>query len=122
MPDFSELTMGFGIICAVALFLVTIIRQKRFDYGDIGSVMAAFLSGCNILPALYICYFGLASHLNTTLPPALKGYEKFIALAGLCSFSVSLVSLWTLLKKAYTIAPSQEIWPSSLEDDSDPRE
>jgi hypothetical protein len=52
----------------------------------------------------------------------LKGYEKFIALAGLCSFSVSMVSLWTLLKKAYAIAPSQEIWPSSLEDDGDPRE
>jgi hypothetical protein len=103
MPDFSEFTTGTGVACAVALSLITVIRQRRFDYSDIGSVMAVFLSGCNILPSLYICYFGLASHLNSTLPPTLKGYEKYLALAGLCSFAVSVVSIRTLFKKASTV-------------------
>jgi len=102
MP-FADASTWFGIFCAIAMCLIILFRQRSFfDLPDLGSILAVFLAATNALPALYITYFGATSRLNASLPTELKGYEKFLALAGLCSFFISSVTIWSFVKKAWT--------------------
>ena len=98
MPDHNTVSTLLGVLCSVLLF-AGIIAKKHLAYEAIGFIAGVFVSGTNIIPSLYICYFSLTPDLSSTLPVALKGYEKYLALAGICSCLVSIISIITLFKK-----------------------
>ena len=99
-PNVTQTSVIIGILCTVIVLVITITRQKRFDVSDLGSFVGAYFSGTNIPPALFLCFyvFMFDPALNTTL---LKGYEKYISLAGLVLFLASLTGVWKFCKAAW---------------------
>ncbi len=102
MPNYADAGVWLGIACSVVVFLITLYYQRRLDLIDLGVVGATFLAASNILPALYLCYYGATTNLNQNLPPELKGYERYITFAGIASVFISLVTVWVCIQKAST--------------------
>ena len=80
--DVTKASVVVGIVCTLIVLVLTIIRQKRFDVSDLGSFVGAFFSGTNLPPAMFLCFYVFLTDpgLQNT---RLKGYEKYISLAGL---------------------------------------
>ena len=100
MPDLTRWIVIGGFLASISVCLVTIARQHRFDVSDIGGYVVAYFAGSNIPAAIYLCWYGFDPDPPTVLTK-LRGYEKYVAFAGLCLLLVSLISLWGLGKKAY---------------------
>jgi RsiW-degrading membrane proteinase PrsW (M82 family) len=98
--DVTQASVIIGIVCTIIVLLITVLRQKRFDVSDLGSFVGAFFSGTNIPPVLFLCFyiFMLDPGLSAT---RLKGYEKYISLAGLVLFLASLMGVWKFCKTAW---------------------
>jgi hypothetical protein len=112
MPNQSQITVMSGFASALIVFAIIAIRQKRFQGADLASILLAFLAGSNIPTAAYLCLYAFAPDPPDT-PTKLQGYEKYIAAAGLCFLFVTLVSVWSLCKKAYIVENQQ---PADLAD------
>ena len=96
---FDQFTVISGLVAAVAVIVTTIVRQGRFESSDIGSFIAAFMGGCNIPAAIFLCSYGFSPD-----PPnvsKLFGYEKYVSLAGVALLCLAAIGVWTLLRKAY---------------------
>lgn len=100
--DVTQTSIIVGIVSTVIVLLITIIRQHRFDIPDLGSFVGAYFSGSNIPPALFLCFYAFMSDtaLNNTL---LKGYEKYISVAGLVLFLASLIAVWKFCQAAWKV-------------------
>jgi hypothetical protein len=98
--DVTQASVSIGILCTAAVALITIARQRRFEPTDLGSFIGVFFSGMNIPPALFLCFYVFMNDtaINTTL---LKGYEKYISVAGLVLFLASTIGVWTFCKTAW---------------------
>ena len=98
--DVTKASVAIGIVCTVAVLLMTVLRQKRFDVSDLGSFVGAFYSGINIPPALFLCVYVFMNdpELSKTM---LRGYERYISLAGLVLFLASLISVWNFCQTAW---------------------
>jgi hypothetical protein len=98
--DVTKASVIIGIVCTLIVLVLTIIRQRRFDVSDLGSFVGAFFSGTNLPPALFLCFYVFLTdpNLQTT---RLKGYEKYISLAGLVLFLASLIGVWRFCKTAW---------------------
>jgi RsiW-degrading membrane proteinase PrsW (M82 family) len=94
--DVTKASVVVSIVCTLLVLVLTIIRQRRFELSDLGSFVGAFFSGTNLPPAMFLClYVFLADpNLQTT---RLKGYEKYISLAGLVLFLASLIGVLAVL-------------------------
>lgn len=100
--DLTAQTTLSGFISTVAVLVLTIIRQRRFDVTDIGSFAAAYLSGSNIPAAIFLCWYGLDPD-PLSVPTKLHGYEKYVAFAGLSLLILSTVTFWSLCQKAFAV-------------------
>ena len=98
--DVTKASVIVGSACTLIVLVLTVTRQRRFDVSDLGSFVGAFFSGTNLPPATFLCaYVFLADPAlqNTRL----KGYEKYISLAGLVLFLASLTGVWKFCKSAW---------------------
>lgn len=75
MP-FSDPSTTLGLVTAAVLFVIILLRQRRFEIGDLGSIIVVFIAGNNIVPAIYITYFGTNTTLLATLPRKLLDTES----------------------------------------------
>jgi hypothetical protein len=100
MP-FSDPSTTLGLGTAAVLFVVILARQRRFEIGDLGSIIVVFFAATNIVPALYITYFGTNATLLATLPRELFGYGKYLTIAGICSTFISCFTIWSYAKKVW---------------------
>lgn len=100
--DITRTSVVTGLASTLLVLLITVYYQKRFDTSDIGSFIAAFFSGSNLPPAVFLAMYLFADdpNLSQTL---LKGYEKYISGAGLALFLVSLVAIWKLCATAWEV-------------------
>lgn len=120
MPDITQASVILGVASTLVLVAVTIVRQKRIDTVDIGSFMAAFFSGTNLPPALFLFWY-VFSQDPLVAQSKLKGYEKYISAAGLVLFLASAIAIWKLCKTAWdaaeatdrAAAPTAEAVPAS---------
>jgi len=103
MPNFASIRTYFGLVLAVLLVVISIIRKHRFDAGYLFPAAAVFFAGINLPVAAYLCYYGVNSDLNRTLPTELKGYEPYMAFAGFASCFVCTFGIVTYFQKAYKI-------------------
>jgi membrane protein DedA with SNARE-associated domain len=100
MLDLTKITVLSGLLTTFLIFFITIFRQKRLDPADLGSFIIAYISGSNIPPAVFLCLYVFYPD-SPTVETKLRGYERYIFLAGLVLFLVSILTLWALLQKAY---------------------
>jgi len=98
--DVTRTSVIVGIASTVIVLIITVVRQKRFDVSDLGSFVGAFFSGTNIPPALFLCVYVFISdpQLDAT---KLKGYEKYISLAGLVLLLAALTGVWKTCQAAW---------------------
>ncbi len=98
--DVTKASVVVGIVSTLIVLVLTIIRQKRFDVSDLRSFVGAFFSGTNLPPAMFLCFYVFLTDpgLQNT---RLKGYEKYISLAGLVLFLASLIGVWKFCKTAW---------------------
>jgi hypothetical protein len=98
--DVTKASVVVGMVCTVIVLAVTVLRQQRFDISDLGNFVGAFFSGTNLPPAMFLCFYVFMSDpaLQAT---KLKGYEKYISLAGLVLFLASLTAVWKFCKTAW---------------------
>lgn len=98
--DVTKASVVVGMACTVIVLVITVLRQQRFDISDLGNFVGAFFSGTNLPPAMFLCFYIFISDpaLQTT---KLKGYEKYISLAGLVLFLASLTAVWKFCKTAW---------------------
>jgi drug/metabolite transporter (DMT)-like permease len=97
---YEQVTTSCGLVAAVAVAATTILRQRRLETADIGSFVAAFMGGCNLPASVFLCCYGFSPD-PPEVATKLHGYEKYVALAGVCLLFLALVGIWTLLRKAY---------------------
>lgn len=97
---YEQITTTVGILASASVAITTIARQRRMDTADIGSFVAAFMGGCNIPAAIFLCCYGFSPD-PPQVATKLHGYEKYVALAGVCLLFLALVGIWTLLRRAY---------------------
>lgn len=102
MISLNALATGVGFIACVAVIVITVYRQRRFEPSDVGSFVAAFLAGTNLPPALFLCVYAFSPDAPA-VKTKLDGLEKYVSFAGLALLLVSAVSLWALCKKAYDL-------------------
>ena len=121
MLDLTQTTVLAGFISALILFVITLFRQKRLDTSDLGSLAVTFFAGCNIPAAVYLFYYAFSPD-PPNVPTKLHGYEKYIAFAGLSLLFVSIVTIWSLCKKAHASASdsAQDLVPT-MQESLDPR-
>ncbi|HEX8144835.1 MAG TPA: hypothetical protein VF553_19865 [Pyrinomonadaceae bacterium] len=98
--DLTKTTVIAGFVSFLLVFLITLIRHRRFDPSDFGSFAVGFLSGSNIPAALFLCYYVFDPD-PPTLQSKLLGYEKYIAFAGLSFLFVNVATIISLCKKAW---------------------
>jgi hypothetical protein len=110
MINISATSISLGILCAAVLVTRIAYKKKRLGYEYVGYAGGFFLSGCNIPPSLYICYFSI--FLSSDLPKTLEGYDKYLGFAGLCTLSVSIISIVSLFQKAVDPPPDENILPT----------
>ena len=98
--DVTQASVAIGILCTAAVLIITILRQKRFDVKDLGSFVGAFFSGMNVPPALFLCVYVFLNDpaIANTL---LKGYERYISVAGVVLVLASMIGVWTSCKAAW---------------------
>ena len=101
MLDLAQTTVISGFASALLILAITVIRQTRLDGSDLGSIAVGFFAGSNIPAAIYLCYYVFDPD-PVGMPTKLQGYEKYIAYAGLSLLFITVVTLWSLCKKAYT--------------------
>jgi hypothetical protein len=101
MVDLNRQTVISGFITAVLIFVITLSRQRRLDGTDLGSLAVGFFAGSNLPAALFLCYYVFDPD-PPSVQTKLHGYEKYIAFAGLAFLFISVVTIWTICKKAYT--------------------
>ena len=99
--DITDAGAWIGAANVIALFVVSCVRKRRFDYDDIAPAGAIFIASYNICPPFYLFYFVSNSATRATLPPTLLGYEKYIGLAAVCSFLITIVAVVSLYRRAY---------------------
>ena len=97
---YEQITTAFGILAAATVAVTTIARQRRLETVDIGSFVAAFMGGCNIPAAIFLCCYGFSPD-PPEVATKLRGYEKYVALAGVCLLFLAVVGIWNLLQRAY---------------------
>ena len=98
--DLTQATVLSGAVIAIALIVVTIARQKRFEARDFYSFVVTFIAGSNIPPSLFLCVYGFFPD-DPSIQTKLRGFEKYIFLAGLSLFLISLLTLWKLAQEAW---------------------
>lgn len=103
MLDLTKTSVIFGFISFLLIFIVTLVRHRRFDAGDFGTFAVAFFAGSNIPAAVFLCYYVFDPD-PPELHSKLHGYEKYIAFAGLSFLFVSVATIVSLCKKAHTKA------------------
>jgi hypothetical protein len=64
----TELSSWTGILCSVTVMLLTLKRKRALEIADVGPTVAVFLAGTNLIPALYLIYFGATPSLYSLLP------------------------------------------------------
>ncbi len=109
--DVTKASVVAGVVCTAIILIITIFRQRRFDVSDLGNFVGAFFSGTNLPPALFLCFYVFLDDptLSTT---KLRGYEKYISLAGLVLFLASLTGVWKFCKTAWEQEMPEESPPS----------
>lgn len=70
----TELSSWTGLLSSVIVILITLKRKKALEIDDVGAAVASFLAGANLLPALYLIYFGATPSLCALLPQQLLGF------------------------------------------------
>jgi hypothetical protein len=103
LPDVTQASVISGVASTLILAVITVMRQKRVDTIDIGSFMAAFFSGTNLPPALFLFLYVFAQD-PLIEQSKLKGYEKYISAAGLVLFLASAIAIWKLCKTAWEVS------------------
>jgi hypothetical protein len=102
MPDLTQSIIIGGFISAFVVSVVTISRQRRFEVRDLGSYVVAYIAGSNVPAAAFLCWYAFYPD-PPSVATKLHGYEKYVALAGLCLLILSFISLWGLLRNAYEV-------------------
>jgi hypothetical protein len=97
----TDLSSWTGLLCSVTLVLLNLKRKRAFEITDIGPTVGVFLAGTNLLPALYLIYFGATPSLYRLLPQQLEGFGKYLIAAGICSSAVSLITIEGSFRKAW---------------------
>jgi hypothetical protein len=100
MVDLTKTSVIIGFISFLLIFIITLVRHRRFDAGDFGHFAVAFFAGSNIPAAIYLCYYVFDPD-PPDLHSKLQGYEKYIAFAGLSFLFVSVATIVSLCKKAH---------------------
>ncbi|RPD39534.1 hypothetical protein [Chitinophaga barathri] len=109
MQNLDQFSVATGLTTTILVFLLILIRQKRCDKSDIGSLAATFVAGSNIPAAIYFCYYVFDPD-----PPALMlmtklaGCGKYISFAGLLTFLLCITTLWASISSAYKIVRSPD--------------
>src|SRR5262245_21932103 len=96
----TDLSSWTGLLCSVTLVLLNLKHKRALDIADLGPTVLVSFAGTNLIPALYLIYFGATPGLNRLLPPQLDGFGKYLVAAGICSSAVSLITIETSFKKA----------------------
>ncbi len=105
--NLTQVTVLSGAVTTLVIVLVTVVRQRRFESADFFSFVITFISGSNIPPSLFLCFYAFNPDADT-VQTKLHGYEKYIFLAGLALFLISLMTLWKLLRQAFKVTPKSQ--------------
>ena len=97
----TDLSSSTGLLCSVTLVLLSLRRRRAFEIPDIGPTVGVFLAGRNLIPALYLIYFGATPSLYRLLPQQLDGFGKYLIAAGICSSAVSVITIEASFRKAW---------------------
>jgi hypothetical protein len=110
MLDLTQTTVVSGFASALLVLAIILIRQRRLDTADLGSIGVAFFAGSNIPVAIFLCLYALDPD-PPTIPTKLHGYEKHVAFAGLAFLFITLITIWSLCNKAFkaTAKPKEKI-------------
>jgi hypothetical protein len=98
--DVTKASVMVGAGCTLIVLVLTIVRQRRFDVSDLGSFVGAFFSGTNLPPAMFLCAYVFLSD-PALQSSRLRGYEKYISVAGLVLFLASLIGVWRFCRAAW---------------------
>jgi hypothetical protein len=101
MPSLDSTQVILGFVFALAAFFITVHRQRKLTHTETGLFIGAFFGGYNIPVAIYLCcyYFMDDPALAQT---KLAIVAKYIPAAGLALLFAAVVSLWSIIKLAWT--------------------
>lgn len=100
MMDYDHWIVTCGVISFVAVVAVTVLRQRSLAARDIGPFLAAYMSGCNIPAAIFLSMYAFFPDAPI-VATKLRGSEKYVTMAGIALLSLTIISVWLLLKQAY---------------------
>jgi len=100
--DFNRIGTAVGFALTVVIAILTFVRQKRFESGDIATLAGSFLAGTNLPAAIFLCAYAFYPD-KPEIATKLHGMEKFVSFAGLSLLLVTAFSLWGLFRKAYQL-------------------
>lgn len=105
--DLTQISVLSGLVATLILAVITIARQRECEPKHFFFYLAAYLSGSNIAPSIYLILYVFFPDPET-IPTKLKGHEKHISFAGLALLILSLIVLWRLFKDAYIRSAKSE--------------
>lgn len=97
--DFDKSVPCVGFLCVIIVASTTIWKQRKLESAHVGSFVAAYLAGCNIPAAVFLCSYAVWPD-PVEIGTKLHGWEKYVSMAGVALLFSAIIGVWTLLKKA----------------------
>lgn len=91
-----------GLACCVITVVITVCRQRAFEYRHIGSYTLSFLSGTNMPIALKLVVAGMFPDAALSAS-TLSGLEKYVSFAGIAFLLATLIAIWSQLRSAWIV-------------------
>lgn len=101
MPEAAIAGTWLGLLNGVCLFALASIRRRSINAAQVGPAAEVFFASYNLWPPLYLFSFAVDPAKRATLPPALHGYEIFLAVAAFCSLLLTFVGIISLYVRAW---------------------
>lgn len=92
--------MVCGTTVGVALLVIAVIRQRRFELPELGVMLAGFLGALPLPTGVVLYLYGFfpdPPHVQTKL----QGLHLYVAAAGVLMFFVGSATIWRLVCVAY---------------------
>lgn len=99
MLNFDQIAALSAIISTAIVWGIIIIKQKRLDKKDLGSIGSIFFAGYNIPIAIFLCYYIFDPDPPELLAKTkLSGMPKYLCFSGVGLLYLSSSIIWGVVQ------------------------
>ena len=102
MLNLEQVAALTAIISTAIVWSIIIIKQKRLDKKDLGTIGATFFAGYNLPVAIFLCYYIFDPDPPELLAKTkLSGMHKYLCFSGIGLLYLSSSTIWGVIQSSF---------------------